>query len=46
MWTVGKNPEEGTNSAQKLKMSPQLWIKVGFNLGTRRLNGGGRGKEN
>lgn len=35
---VGKNPEEGTNSAQNLKMRDQLWIKIRFNLGTERLN--------
>lgn len=39
MWEkLEKNPEEGTNSAQKLKMRPQLWIKIGFNLGNERLN--------
>lgn len=46
MGKVGNNPEEGTNSAQNLKMRPQLWVKIGFNLGTERVNVGWKEKWN
>lgn len=32
--------KKDTTSSQNLKNIPQLWIKVGSNLGTRRLNTG------
>lgn len=43
MDNLGKKTE-GTKSARKLKMSPQLCINLGFNLGTQRLNAGGEGE--